>query len=59
MKRALSSPGITLGAPVPALRLDTWKVVGWKCSVPASQRRLVSSARAGASVCTGFSASWG
>ena len=28
---------MTFGAPVPALRLETWKVVGWKCSVPWSQ----------------------
>ena len=28
---------MTFGAPVPALRLETWKLVGWKCSVPRSQ----------------------
>ena len=28
---------MTLGAPVPALRFEIWKVVGWKCSLPWSQ----------------------
>ena len=32
---------MTFGAPVPALRFETWKVVGWKCSLPWSQRRAV------------------
>jgi hypothetical protein len=28
LKRALSSPGMTFGAPVPAAMFDTWKLVG-------------------------------
>ena len=28
LKRALSSPGITFGAPVPAEIFETWNVVG-------------------------------
>ena len=28
---------MTLGAPVPAFRLEIWKVVGWKCALPWSQ----------------------
>jgi len=28
---------MTFGAPVPAFRLETWKVVGWKCSFPWSR----------------------
>ena len=39
---------MTFGAPVPALKFETWNVVGWKCSVPLSHTRLVSSASAGA-----------
>ncbi len=34
---------MTLGAPVPALRLETWKLVGWKCFralIPATAREL-------------------
>ena len=37
LKRAFSSPGITFGAPVPALMFDTWNVVGWKYWLPWSQ----------------------
>ena len=39
---------MTFGAPVPALKFEIWKVVGWKCSLPLSQTRAVSSASAGA-----------
>ena len=28
LKRAFNSPGMTFGAPVPALMFETWKVVG-------------------------------
>ena len=30
---------MTFGAPVPALRFEIWKQVGWKCSLPWSQTR--------------------
>ena len=45
---------MTFGAPVPALKFEIWKLVGWKCSLPLSQTRAVSSASAGAKVCTGI-----
>ena len=48
LKRALSSPGMTFGAPVPALMFETWKLVGGKYSLPLSQTRAASSASAGA-----------
>jgi hypothetical protein len=28
LKRAFNSPGMTFGAPVPADRFETWKLVG-------------------------------
>ena len=39
---------------MPALKFEIWKLVGWKCSLPLSQMRAVSSASAGAKVCTGI-----
>jgi hypothetical protein len=33
---------MTFGAPVPALKFEIWKLVGWKCSLPLSQVRAVS-----------------
>src|SRR5690606_19149725 len=44
LKSTVTSPGITLPAPVPAWMFDTCQEVGGKCSLPSSQRRPVSSA---------------
>ena len=48
LKSTISSPGITLPAPVPAWMFDTCQEVGWKCSLPRSQSIATSSASAGA-----------
>ncbi|MNC87971.1 hypothetical protein D3C83_37500 [compost metagenome] len=55
----LSSPGITLFAPVPAARLEICQVVGGKNSLPSSHLAAASSASAGPNSCTGFFARWG
>ena len=49
LKSATASPGTTLVAPVPEFRLETWKVVGGKYSLPRSHSCATSSVRAGAS----------
>jgi hypothetical protein len=59
LNTAVSSPGMTLVAPVPELRLEIWKLVGGKKSLPLSQCSAASSARAGATRWIGFFARCG
>ncbi len=55
----VTSPGITLVAPVPPLILEICQVVGGKYSLPSSHRVCASSAMAGAARWIGFFARWG
>ena len=54
-----ASPGITLPAPVPALKFEICQVVGGKYSLPSSHFVCASSAIAAATSCTGFLARCG
>ncbi|MNG05866.1 hypothetical protein D3C84_890800 [compost metagenome] len=59
LNSAVSSPGTTLVAPVPELRLEIWKLVGGKKALPSSQCSAASSASAGAARWIGFLARCG
>src|SRR5688572_32410567 len=56
LNTACSSPGMTLVAPVPDWTLLTWKLVGGKCTSPASHFRAASSVNAGSAAWIGMPA---